>query len=77
MGRNCLHILHKFVIRTECPRKQEYVHSLWTCDPDHDLRLFITTYHLIDYSGSCQEACHVYLYIQNYFQPNVNYFVKG
>ena len=59
-----MHILHKFVIGSEYARKQEYEYSLWTRDPDHYLRLFITNYHLIDYSGSYQEAFHVYLYLK-------------
>ena len=43
-------------------RKQEYTHSLWTRGPDHDLRLLITTYQLInDYSGSCQRVMCIYI----------------
>ena len=66
MDRNCLtqnfviHLLHNIVIRTEYPRKQEYTQSLWTRGADHDLRLFITTYH-DDYSGSCQRVMCIYI----------------
>ena len=48
------------MIRTEYPRKQEYTHTLWIRGPDHDLRLFITTYHY-DYSGSCQRVMCIYI----------------
>ena len=54
------HLLHNIVIRNEYPRKQEYTHSLWTRGPDHDLRLFITTYHY-DYSGSCRRVKCIYI----------------